>query len=61
VALSRSDPVGDAKLAGIGQLPSSTICDTANGASTIHPKTSSIFAINATAISIGALSVDRWR
>jgi hypothetical protein len=52
--------VGDAKLAGIGQLPSSTICDTASGASTIHLKTSSIFAINATAISIGALSADMW-
>ncbi len=60
MALSRSDPVGDAKFADIGQLPSSTICDTASGASTIHLKTSSIFAINATAISIGALSADRW-
>jgi hypothetical protein len=52
--------VGDAKFADIGQLPSSTICDTASGASTIHLKTLSIFAINATAISIGALSADRW-
>jgi hypothetical protein len=60
VALSRSDPAGDAKFAGIGQLPSSTICDTANGANTILQKTSSMFAINATAISIGALSADRW-
>jgi hypothetical protein len=52
--------VGDAKLAGIGQLPSSTICDTASGANTILPKTSSMFAINAIAISIGALSAGKW-
>jgi hypothetical protein len=60
VALPRSDPAGDAKFAGIGQLPSSTICDTANGANTILPKTSSIFAMNAIAISIGALSAGKW-
>lgn len=61
MASSRSDPVGDAKFADIGQLPSSTICDTASGANTIHLKTSSTFAINATAISIGALGAARWR